>query len=427
MFKNLAKSIKSQQISLKNWKEETFNKEKESGCFDYVLLTVVVLLIVLGILTLASASAPISQQKFGIPYFFLRQQLLWLVIGTILAFLAFKIRLNFLKKWVPILLFINLVALAMVFVPDIGIEVWGATRWVEIGPISFQPAEFLKINFILYLAVWFSARLQEKPSEFSVSQSKKREKEKFKKNHNSFHIFWRTTSQMIMSGKHSSKLFIPFLIVISLISLLLILQPDISTLAVILLTAVLMYFAAGFPLRHSFLMFFMGIAGLFALVKIAPYRIDRLLVFLNPEIDPLGVGFHIKQALIAIGSGGIFGAGLGMSIQRFGFLPQPISDSIFAVFAEENGFIGAIVLIFLFLIFVWRGLKIAKKTENKFFQLTAIGITAWIIIQAFVNIGSMTGLLPLTGIPLPFISYGGSSLIVTLIATGILLNISKQK
>ena len=173
-------------------------------------------------------------------------------------------------------------------------------------------------------------------------------------------------------------------------------------------------------------MFFLVAGSLIALIKIAPYRAERMLVFFQPGIDPLGIGFQAKQALIAVGSGGIAGVGLGMGIQKFGFLPQPISDSIFAIFAEETGFIGALALIFLFLMFLWRGFRIAKKTQNKFFQLTAIGITSWIIVQAFVNIGSMIGLLPITGIPLPFISYGGSHLIAELVGIGILLNISKQ-
>ncbi len=162
------------------------------------------------------------------------------------------------------------------------------------------------------------------------------------------------------------------------------------------------------------------------MAQLAPYRVNRLLVFFNPGIDPMGIGYQLKQSLIAVGSGGITGVGLGMSIQKLGFLPQPISDSIFAVFSEEAGFVGSLFLIFLFLIFLWRGLKIAKETGNRFCQLTALGITSWIVIQAFVNIGAMIGILPLTGIPLPFIGYGGSALVTTLIGAGILLNISKN-
>ena len=161
-------------------------------------------------------------------------------------------------------------------------------------------------------------------------------------------------------------------------------------------------------------------------MKIAPYRAARLLVFLNPETDPMGMGYQLKQALIAVGSGGIFGLGLGMSVQKFGFLPQSMADSIFAIFSEETGFIGSLILIFLFLIFFWRGFKIAKKSMDQFSKLAALGISCWIILQALINIGSMIGIIPLTGVPLPFLSYGGSALVTELIGVGILLNISKN-
>jgi len=220
---------------------------------------------------------------------------------------------------------------------------------------------------------------------------------------------------------------IAFLMVVGLISLLLIYQPDISTLGIIFLVSALMYFLANTPLWHSILIILIGAGGIFSLIKLAPYRANRLLVFLNPETDPMGIGYQIKQILIAVGSGGISGLGLGMSHLRLGFIPQSISDSIFAILAEEAGFIGSCFLILLFLIFLWRGFKIGKLCQNKFSQLAAIGITSWITVQAFMNIGSMIGTLPLTGIPLPFISYGGSALVSELIGVGILLNISKSR
>ena len=190
--------------------------------------------------------------------------------------------------------------------------------------------------------------------------------------------------------------------------------------------AVLAYFLSDTPIYHTILIILTGIAGLFILIKIAPYRLNRFFVFLKPDIDPMGIGYQVKQALIAIGSGGILGQGFGESLEKLRFLPHPSSDSIFAVFSQETGFIGSLFLIFLFLIFVWRGFKIAKSHKDKFSQLVAIGISFWIIAQAFINIGSMIRILPLTGIPLPFISYGGSSFIAELIAVGILLNISKS-
>jgi len=379
--------------------------KKKKSSPDYILIITVTLLLFLGILILASVSAHISQVIFGNPHHLLVRQIISMAIGLALAFLAFKIPLEFLRKIAPLLFLGNLVLLAMVFIPGIGLELEGATRWIRLGLISFQPSEFLKITFILYLASWLALR-----SEKSKKKSKR----------------------LVLLNSYKTKLtafsgtLVAFLFVISLVSLFLIIQPDIGTLVVIISTAILIYFLANMPLWHTALMFLMGSFGLFVLIKIAPYRMDRFLVFLNPELDPLGMGFHIKQAFIAIGSGGIFGVGLGQSIQKYGFLPQPIADSIFAVFAEETGFIGSIILIFLFFIFLWRGFRIGKLSQDKFSQLTAFGITLWIIIQAFVNIGSMIGVVPLTGIPLPFISHGGSALITVLIGVGILLNISKQ-
>lgn len=355
----------------------------KTGKIDYILLVITIILIILGILILASASVHISTQLLK------RQVLFALLPGLVLAFIAFKLNLAFLKRIAPILLLINLVLLGMVFIPGIGVEAWGATRWIDIGPISFQPSEFLKITFILYLASWLT------------------EKNKNKKDQNQNLII--------------------FLIIIGLISLFLILQPNLSTLLIILFAAVLMYFLASTPFWHIFLFFLLGLTSLMALIKIAPYRLERLFVFLNPGIDPMGMGFQIKQALIAIGSGGLLGTGLGMGIQKFGFLPGAANDSIFAIFAEETGFIGSIILISLFLLFLWRGFKIGQLNQDQFSQLTAYGITGWIIIQTFVNIGSMIGILPLTGVPLPFISQGGSSLITTLVGVGILLNISQPK
>ena len=364
---------------------------------DYILLGTIGLLLVLGIVILASVSAPFSQEKFGHTYYFLKRQVIFgLIPGLILGFLAFKIRLSLIKKWVPFLLLGNLALLGIIFIPGLGLKIEGAVRWINLGPLSFQPSEFLKITFLLYLAAWLANRIpgQNKPA----------------------------------AVKDFSQTLVVFFIVFGLISLALIFQPDISTLGIIYAIAVLMYFSANTPFRHTVLIILLGALGLFSLVKLAPYRASRFLVFFNPEIDPMGIGYQLKQSLIVIGSGGISGAGLGASIQKFfpGFLPQPISDSIFVVFSEETGFIGGLFLISLFLIFLWRGLKITKGAKDKFGQLASLGITSWIVIQAFVNIGAMIGVLPLTGITLPFISYGGSSLVASLIGVGILLNISKN-
>lgn len=356
---------------------------------DYILLSVVGILILLGIVTLTGVSAVLSQEKFGSSTFFLSHHLLFgLLPGIALGFLAFRISLAFFKKWAPVLVLANLFLMVLVFVPKIGMSFGGASRWINLGIISFQPSEFLKLSFILYLAAWLNT--------------------------------------LKIKAKNLSNTLIAFLIILGVISLLLILQPDISTLAIIVISGVFMYFSAGTLFRHNFLIGAAAIAGLLLLVKISSYRLDRFLVFLKPELDPMGISYQIKQALIAVGSGGIWGRGLGTSALRFIFLPQPMADSIFAIFSEEIGFIGSVILILLFLIFAWQGFKIAKKSRNGFYKFSAVGISSWITLQALINIGAMVGVLPLTGIPLPFISYGGSAMIAELIGVGILLNISKH-
>ncbi|HUW72145.1 MAG TPA: putative peptidoglycan glycosyltransferase FtsW [Candidatus Humimicrobiaceae bacterium] len=365
---------------------------------DYILLGTVASLMIVGILILANVSAPLSLERFGTTYYFLNHQLLLgFLPGIILGFLAFRVPLSFLKKWAPILLLLNLVLLAIIFLPGVGSRLGGAARWINLGPLSFQPSEPLKLIFILYLATWLTSRMDT-----------------------------RKTDQGYLKRLHGQT-FLVFSIVIVIISSLLILQPDISTLGVIILVAISMYFLAKMPLWQSFLMILAGTGALFVLVKIAPYRLNRFLVLFDPTKDLMGIGYQLKQAVIAVGSGGISGLGMGMSYFKFGFLPQTISDSIFAVFAEETGFIGSCFLILLFLIFLWRGLRIGKLCQDSFSQLTAWGITIWICLQGFINIAAMIGIFPLTGIPLPFISYGGSALVVQLMGIGVLLNISRQK
>jgi len=354
------------------------------------LFFIVGALILSGILILSSVSSAYSFKKFGNTYYFLKHQIIFgLIPGIIMGFLAFKTKLSLLKKWSPGLLLITLVLMLMVFLPFMSFKSGDAARWIKIGIFTFQPSELLKLVSILYFATWLSSRMEREE-------------------------------------KSLEKTFMAFLMLLIIIILLLYFQSNVSTLGVIVLTAFLMYFSIDTPLWHILLVILLGIGALFVLIKVAPYRINRLAVFLNPDLDPMGIGYQVKQAIITVGSGGTWGVGLGMSAQKFGFLPQTISDSIFAVFSEETGFIGAIFLILLFLLFAWTGFKIAKRSKDSFSKLTALGITFWIIIQAFVNIGAMIGVLPLTGIPLPFIGYGGSALALELVGIGILLNISKN-
>lgn len=358
---------------------------------DLPLAIVIFILLALGILILASVSAVSSYKKFGDTYYFLKHQMLWgLAPGLLLGYLAFKLNLNFLRRNSLVLLLASFVLMILVFFPGIGSRDVSAARWIGLGPFSFQPSELLKLVFIVYLATWLAGRNEKKFTDLRQT-------------------------------------FVAFLAVLGAVTLLLFLQSDISTLGVIIAVGVLMYFSIDTPLKHMLAILLIGVIALAILIQTEPYRIQRLTVFLNPDTDLMGIGYQLNQSVIAIGSGGMGGVGLGMSAQKLGFLPQTISDSIFAVFSEETGFIGGFVLIGLFLFFVWRGFKVAKNAPDKFMQLTALGIACWIIIQSFVNIGAMIGILPLTGIPLPFISYGGSAMVVELIAMGILLNISKYR
>lgn len=360
---------------------------------DYILIGAVMFLVIFGIIILASASTSVSQIKFGSTYYYLNHQIIFALIpGILLAVLFSKIKLTLLKKWAPVFLLANLLLMTFVFLPYIGIKVGSSARWISLGMASFQPSETLKLAFILYLASWLEGKSKKK---IVLPKTQKDLKENLP----------------------------AFLIILGLISLLLVFQSDISTLVVILTTGILIYFFANTPFWHTILLGILGVIAILIFINLSPYRSERISVFLHPDDDPMGTGYQIKQSLIAIGSGGLFGLGFGMSQQKF--LPHPMSDSIFAVLAEEAGFIGSIILISLFLILLWCGFKIGKQSKNKFSYLAALGITSWILIQALVNIGAMVGVIPLTGIPLPFISHGGTALVAELIGIGVLLNISK--
>lgn len=370
--------------------------------FNYYLFFLIVFLVAFSFLFLACLSSSASLQRFGTTNYYLIHQLLYgLLPGIVLGFLAYKISLSFLKKWAPILLILNLIVLSLVFLPGIGSKFWGASRWISIGNFTIQPSEFLKITAILYLSAWISSKLSEGKGSGWKSNAKKGY-------HNLIYVF------------------VPFIVFLGLISAILILQPDLSTLGIIALTLVAMYFSVKTPLWHMLLVIAAGASSLLLLVRFESYRFDRWLIFLNPESDPLGKGFQLRQSLISLGSGGLFGKGLGMSTQKFGYLPQAMSDSIFAIVGEELGIIGCVVLISLFLWFFWLGIRIAKSSSDRFFKLTAMGITFWLTLQALINISSAAGIFPIAGIPLPFFSYGGSHLAAELFGVGLLLNISKN-
>jgi len=358
---------------------------------DKALVVISIILISFGLLILYSASAPFSQTNFGHSFYFLSRQIfLGILPGILIGIIIFKIDLLNLRKISPLLLLLNLILLVLVFIPPFGIKSGGGARWINLAHLSFQPSELLKFTFILYLSSWLASRVRKEDRSFR-------------------------------------KTFSFFLLIIFFISIFLILQPDFSTLGIIFVISISLFFLAKTPIWQTLLIILMGTLLFLPLAQMAPYRMKRILSFLNPEFDPLGISYHIKQAEIAIGSGGIFGKGLGMSSQKFGLLPHAFSDSIFAVLAEELGFLGTFVFIFIYLLFFWRVYKIGISQGNLFSKLVCFGILSWISSQTFVNISSMIGILPLTGIPLPFVSYGGSHTLTEIISLFTLFKLSKQK
>lgn len=345
-------------------------------------------LIILGFLILESASMPIAMkigEKDGL-YFLKHQFLYGFLPGVFLsAIIFFKVDFEKLKKINFFLLILNLILLCAVLFFPVGKEKRGVKRWVEIFGVSFQPSEFIKPIFVIYLSSWLEKR------------------------------------------RKKNLTFVFFIFILFFLSLLLFLQPDVSTLGILIFVSLSLFFLANTPLWQNLLIFLLGILFFPPVIQMAPYRMKRLLAFFNPDFDTLGITFHLKQAEMGLGAGKIFGRGFGFSLQKFGKLPNPFSDSIFAVFGEETGFLGCLVLIFLYFVFVWRGFWIGIRKRDSFLKLTAFGISLWIFFQTFINIGSMVGILPLTGVPLPFVSYGGSHLISEIVGFGILLKISIEK
>ncbi len=309
------------------------------------------------------------------------------VLGFIALIGASKIPYVFWKKYSFYIFIASILFTLLLFIPGVGFETGGATRWIHIGPFSVQPAEFLKIGFLVYFAAFLSS-LKDKINSFKDG-------------------------------------ILPILVIFAGIAFLLLKQPDTSTFVVIFASGITMFIVAGGWWRYIFGFAVAGLAGLVALAFTRSYVMDRFLIYLDPSKDALDAGWQIKQSLIAIGSGGIAGRGFGQSIQKFNYLPEPIGDSIFAVAAEEFGFIGAVVIIVLFLVFAFRGFTISKRAPNQFSGLLVVGIVILVVIQSFINIGAMLGVLPLTGMPLLFISHGGTAFIFLMLAMGIVLNISK--
>jgi cell division protein FtsW len=353
------------------------------------LFWILLILSIFGLAVLSSAGIVDAQKKFGSSYYYFVHQLLYgLLPGALIAYILSKINYHFWKKISLLILMLALALMTLVFVSHFGFGAKGATRWLDIGGIVFQPAEILKLSLIIYFAAWFGGRsLKRADWAYGVA---------------------------------------PFVIILGFAALLLVLQPDIGTFIVVSLIGLGMYFVAGENLKVLAGILGIGVVLLALLVAIEPYRFNRIRAYLDPQADPRGISYQVNQAMIGMGSGGIFGVGFGHSTQKFGFLPEPVGDSIFAIIVEELGMIGGVVTVGLFVVLCLTLTRIAIQTSDPFGRLLVSGVNIWIMAQAFLNISAISGLAPLTGVPLPFISYGGTAVIALLAGLGIVFNVAKE-
>ncbi len=354
---------------------------------DYAYISLVIVLVLFGLVMISSSSVVLSVENFGQNYNYVIKQALSLIIGIAALLVTSKIHYHAWRRLAPTLMVGSVILLLLVFIPALGKNANGASRWINIGSFQLQPSELLKLTFIIYLSAW----MEKKGS------------------------YLKSVTQGL----------IPFLALLVVPGILLLFQRDMGTLSVIVFTAGTLFVVAGASLLQVGLGAVAGFISFLLLIVVEPYRLQRLTVFLNPSNDILGNGYHINQSLLAIGSGGVWGRGFGQSLQKYLYLPEPHTDSIFAIIVEELGFLRALIVLIVIGFFAYKGYQIANQAGDTFGRYLAFGITTWILIQSLMNIGSILGLMPLTGLPLPFISYGGTSLIVSLAAVGVVINISK--
>ena len=357
---------------------------------DKLFLLSVISLVIVGFFIFTSASLGLlakGKENFGNVAF--NQTFFGLFGGTIALLVLSKINYRVWRKYALYIFIFSILLTVLVFIPQIGFEHSGARRWISIGNFTLQPVEFLKLGFVIYLAAWLSG-VKDKVKEIKFG-------------------------------------IIPFLVLVSIIAVILVNQPDMGTFVVIFTAGFAMFISAGSRWRDIFLIIIIAGIGFSLIAYNKPYMKERIYSFLDPSKDALTSSYQLQQSLIAIGSGGFSGRGFGQSIQKFSFLPEPVGDSIFAVWAEEFGFIGSIFLIFLFLFFAFQGLKIARKSKDLFGGLLTIGIVILIVFQSFLNMAAMLGVVPLSGMPLLFISHGGTALFFALAGVGIILNVSKYQ
>lgn len=354
---------------------------------DYLLLFGIIMISLFGVIMIYSASYIWAEYKFHDPLKFAKTQLLFLIISYILIFFSLKVPYQKYLSYANLIFFICFILLIAVLIPGIGTVRNGSRSWFGIGGFGIQPSEFTKLGMIIFTSKYLAYN------------------EKVLKN--------------IKSGV------LPILGVLMLIFGLIMLQPDFGTGVIIVISIIVLLFISGVNMGFFIKLGFIGLLGVVALIIAAPYRMKRIVSFLNPWSDPLGSGFQIIQSLYAIGPGGLLGLGFGNSIQKHFYLPEPQTDFIFAIISEEFGFLGILIVASLFLLIIYRGFHISIHCENKFGKYLSFGITFQLAFQALLNLMVVVGLIPVTGVTLPFLSYGGSSLLITMISMGILLNISK--
>ncbi len=355
---------------------------------DKSLIIITGIIIVFGLVMLSSATSAVSYIKYQDSYYFFKRQLFGLSLGLAAFWLFSKFNYHIWQKYAFPMLIASVILLLLVFIPGLKGE-WSPTRsWINIFGYSLQPSEFVKLTFLLYLAAWLESR-----------------------------------GKKLKEMREGTG---PFVIVLSVIGLLMLLQPDIGTLAIIVFTSLIVYFVAGGNIKHILILIIAGLVALMIMVKLIPYQADRFKCYLDPNLSPNDICYQVNQSMIAVGSGGFWGRGLGASRQKFMYLPEVKSDSIFAIIGEETGLIFSGSLVALFIFLFYRGFRIAKRAPDNYGTNLAIGIVTWLVIQAMINIGGMINLIPMTGVPLPFVSYGGSAILAALAAVGILVNISKQ-
>jgi cell division protein FtsW len=355
---------------------------------DAWLFGVAVVLLSIGVVMVYSASAIVAADRFHDPYFFLKKQLFWALLGAGCLWLMLRLDYRRLERWVLPLLVVAGALLVLVLIPPIGQAINGTRRWIRLGPVSFQPAELAKLALVVYLAA-FLARKRDALGDFRQG-------------------------------------LLPPLAVAGAMAALVLAQPDLGNcLTLLALTFALLFLGGGRP-GHLGLVLTPALPLLALAIWAAPYRLRRITAFVDPWSDPRGSGFQIIQSWLALGNGGILGQGIGGSKQKLFYLPESHTDFIFAILGEELGFVGAATIVGLFVVLVWRGLRIGLRAPEPFGAYLALGITVLIATQTLVNLGVVTGTLPTKGLPLPFLSFGGSALLVTMLSTGVLLNISQH-